>query len=150
MGRPNKPRYREERDAWVTKINGQLVTLARGRRSRREAMAELARRLDCSGSGPVVGPGLTVGRLASLWTADVERRVSVGRAAAVTVEGYLGRLRPLLAAHGDLPVRQLTPSMVEAVADRDPSWSETTRWKTRSVARTMTRWARLWEPWSRS
>jgi integrase len=45
MPRANKPRYREDRDAWVTKIDGRLVTLAKGRRGRAEADRELRRLL---------------------------------------------------------------------------------------------------------
>lgn len=38
MGRPSKVRYREDRGAWVTVIEGKYRTLARGRRNRAEAM----------------------------------------------------------------------------------------------------------------
>lgn len=42
MGRPNKPRYREDKGTWVSKIDGRLRTLAKGRRNRPEAMRVLA------------------------------------------------------------------------------------------------------------
>jgi integrase/recombinase XerC len=51
MPRPNKPRYRANRDAWVTQINGQLVTLAKGKRNRAEADRELRRLLTAKETG---------------------------------------------------------------------------------------------------
>lgn len=51
MPRPNKPRYRANRDAWVSQINGTLVTLAKGKRNRGAAVKELARLLAERDSG---------------------------------------------------------------------------------------------------
>jgi hypothetical protein len=43
MARPSTVKYRQDRDAWVTTIRGKYVTLARGKRNRRQAMDEFHR-----------------------------------------------------------------------------------------------------------
>jgi integrase/recombinase XerC len=83
MGRPSKVRYRADRDAWVTVIDGQYRTLARGKRNRAEAM-RVFHQLQANRGKP--------GRTASITIAELCDRLCVWTAESgcspLTVENY--------------------------------------------------------------
>jgi integrase len=62
MGRPSTVKFRQDRDAWVTTIGGKYVTLARGKRNRRQAMDEF-HRLKASEGKPGLPASVSVGEL---------------------------------------------------------------------------------------
>jgi integrase len=107
MARPNKPRYRQDRDAWVTKIHGRLVTLAKGWRNRGQAVKELRRQLAAQESGepPAIGVGEAADRLL-VWVRE--------NRSPLTLEGYKRHLRRFVAWIGrDTPLNAIRPFHID-------------------------------------
>ncbi len=120
MGRPSQPFYRADRDAWVSRINGKHVTLAKGKRNKSQALKELYRIL--TGEHKKANAPVTVREVASYCTSWTK----LNRAER-TIEGYERYLGQFVKVHGDMDACLVTPRVVtEWLSTR--TWGKSTRY----------------------
>jgi integrase len=148
---PAGPRYRADRDAWVCKVDGSLVTFARGERNEaaarkafRRFMVERDERLARGDRGPAApkeGPPL--GLVFARFLADVKGRCARGEMASRTHADYVGRLADFPKRHGDMPAEELAPHHVAAWLDsKGDAWGANRRGDAITVILTAMRWAK--------
>jgi integrase len=142
MARQPRPWYRSERDAWYVQVDGRQVLLARGKESRKEAVAEFHRLM---ASGGKAGPTskLSAGDLFELFLDHVDLLVSRGERAPITYEGYCKYLTSADEAFGAVLAVEVRPLHVHRWAD-DPSrsWGPTTRHAAITAVKAAFRWAK--------
>ncbi len=136
MGRPNKVRYREDRDAWVTKIDGQLHTLAKGKRNRAEATRALHALLAAKAKGQATPTrSISVGELCDrLWTWTRDHR------SALTAEWYQRHLQAFVNWAGyETIANTIRPFHVSEWVDGQ-GWGQSTRHGAITAVKRAFRW----------
>jgi integrase len=113
MPRPNRVRYREDRDAWVTKLDGSLVTLAKGKRNRSESERALRALLAERDAGRKRRAQPLVGELVVAYLNDGWARVARDEMEPVSVQARADRLKAIAAALGGRRVVDLARADVE-------------------------------------
>jgi integrase len=142
MGRQSRPWYREDRDTWVATVRGVRHTLARGRRSRREAVLALARLIAHpeAADAAAAPPAASIGSVGVAYLEEASARVGAGTLADASRVQMVVAIKPFCLAHGHRPLAALTPELVASWVDR-PSWGRTTRVSVARRLRTLARWA---------
>jgi integrase len=136
MGRPSTVKFRQDRDAWVTTIGGKYVTLARGKRNRRQAMDEF-HRLKANGGNQGPGASISVGELCDRlldWVAE--------NRSPLTYEWYKRHLRSF--------VRHVGPSSAASALRpfhvtewiKSQEWEQSTRHGAITAVKRAFRWGR--------
>lgn len=133
MGRVAQPWYRSSRDAWVIRQGGKMITLAKGKAAKSEAM----RRWHEMQYGPPA-TGLSLGQLADEFLAWVGANRE-----PETLRWYAWHVGALLARFG----RQVAPEGIKTDAivswiEGNASWSRTTRHGAMVAAKRLYNWGR--------
>jgi integrase len=138
MGRPSTVKFRQDRDAWVTTIGGKYVTLARGKRNRRQAMDEF-HRLKASEDKPGLpaSASVSVGELCDRlldWVAE--------NRSAVTYEWYKRHLSSFVRHAGpNSSASALRPFHVTEWI-KSQAWEQSTRHGAITAVKRAFRWGR--------
>jgi integrase len=124
MSRPSQPWFRKQSDSWVSKINGKLCTLAKGKKNKRAALREFRKLIDSG--GPVqrsADSDLTIGHLVNLMADDVKGRVGKDRYRFLKL--YLPKFLDFIGRQK--LASSISPNDVQRFLDKHPDWSRSTR-----------------------
>jgi integrase len=123
MARPSKPWFREQSDSWVSKINGKLCTLAKGKKNRREAEKAFYRLLDGRVDARPVDHDVTIGHLVNLMADDVKGLIGKDRLRFLRL--YLPKFLDFVGR--TKPASSVSPNDVTRFLAQHPNWSRSTR-----------------------
>lgn len=139
MARPNKPWYRKNQQAWVTKIDGVQHTLARGPEAatRAEARKEF-HRLMAERAKHHPNPGDSI-RTDSLCDAFLDAHHATWK--PLTFAWYVRHLKSFVASHGVLAASGVKPHHVLDWSN-DHDWGPTTRRGAITAVKSVFSWAR--------
>jgi integrase len=137
VGRPNKVRYRADRDTWVTKVNGSLVTLASGKANKKEADRAFHELMASVGRSQKPGSSIRVAALFDIFLDTVSRE-----RAALTYEWYVRYLSSAAESFGNLPAEDIRALTVTAWLDSHPAWGQSTRSGAITAVKRAFRWGK--------
>ncbi len=118
--RPSQPFYRKDRDAWVTRINGKQITLAKGKANKRAAVEEFYKLMAQVGREPATK--VTVQQVVDYclrWT-----KLNREQATFAGYERYLGYF---VKSHGNDDACLITPAIIHQWLGIHPGWGPVTR-----------------------
>lgn len=140
MARHSTVWWRAQRGAWCSKVDGRLITLARGRANRRQAVDALHRLLADrqQPTGPTVLP---VGAIVTRWLAWAEGRADRGEMSPQTPADYVRRLGSFPDVCGSILVPDFRPHHLTAWLDGQTRWGATARHDAVGTVKACFRWA---------
>jgi integrase len=125
MGRPPKPWYRAQTDAWFVTLDGKQHRLAEGKKARAEAEAAFHRLM--AAAKPEAEPTRPRGALSAAAGLDLFLGHARRRLRPRTAEWYAWYLTPLAAHLKATPLPEVRPHHLTAWLDGHPAWNDQTR-----------------------
>ena len=136
MARPNRPWFRESKQAWYATVKGRMVSLGvKGRDNEAEAVKAWHRLMAGVAEKAEPKPEPAVAEVLTAFLADAE-----GRVKPTTLDGYRRFLLPFAKRFGAVKASALSPPVAEAYA-RKPTWASDTRADFLGALVTAFRWA---------